>query len=74
MYQGLLFLERMTFRSADVVITTNESHKRIAQERGGLAPEDVFVVRSGPDLGRFEVHEPDPAWKNGKRFLLVVPR
>ena len=50
MYQGLLFLERMTFRSADVVITTNESHKRIAQERGGLAPENVFVVRSGPDL------------------------
>jgi glycosyltransferase involved in cell wall biosynthesis len=71
MYQGLLFLERMTFRSADVVITTNESHKRIAQERGGLAPEDVFVIRSGPDLGRFEVHEPDPAWKKGKRFLLA---
>jgi glycosyltransferase involved in cell wall biosynthesis len=71
MYQGLLFLERMTFRSADVVITTNESHKRIAQARGGLAPEDVFVVRSGPDLGRFEVHEPDRAWKRGKRFLLV---
>jgi glycosyltransferase involved in cell wall biosynthesis len=71
MYKGLLFLERMTFKSADVVITTNESHKRIAQERGGLAPENVFVVRSGPDLGRFEVHEPDPAWKKGKRFLLV---
>jgi glycosyltransferase involved in cell wall biosynthesis len=71
MYKGLLFLERMTFKSADVVITTNESHKRIAQERGGLAPENVFVVRSGPDLGRFEVHEPDPAWRKGKRFLLV---
>jgi glycosyltransferase involved in cell wall biosynthesis len=71
MYKGLLFLERMTFRSADVVITTNESHKRIAQERGGLAPDDVFVVRSGPDLGRFEVHAPDPTWKKGKRFLLV---
>ena len=71
MYTGLLFLERMTFRSADVVITTNESHKRIAQERGGLAPENVFVVRSGPDLARFKVHEPDPKWKKGKRFLLV---
>ena len=71
MYKGLLFLERMTFRSADLMITTNESHKRIAQERGGLAPEHVFVVRSGPDLGRFEVHEPDPTWKKGKRFLLV---
>jgi glycosyltransferase involved in cell wall biosynthesis len=71
MYQGLLLLERMTFRSADVVITTNESHKRIAEERGGLAPENVFVVRSGPDLGRFQVYEPDPRWRKGKRFLLV---
>ena len=66
MYRGLLFLERMTFRSADVVITTNESHKRIALERGGLAPEDVFIVRSGPDLDRFKVYEPDPSWKQGK--------
>jgi glycosyltransferase involved in cell wall biosynthesis len=71
MYRGLLFLERMTFRTADVVITTNESHKRIAQTRGGLLPKDVFVVRSGPDLGRFKVLEPEPAWKRGKPFLLV---
>jgi glycosyltransferase involved in cell wall biosynthesis len=71
MYQGLLFLERMTFKAADVVITTNESHKRIAQERGGVTPENVFVVRSGPDLGRFRVYDPDPGWKRGKPFLLV---
>jgi glycosyltransferase involved in cell wall biosynthesis len=71
MYRGLLFLERMTFRSADLVITTNESHKRIAQERGGVLPEHVFVVRSGPDLARFTRHAPDATWKAGKRFLLV---
>jgi glycosyltransferase involved in cell wall biosynthesis len=71
LYQGLLFLERMTFRAAEVVITTNESHKRIAQARGGLAPEDVFVVRSGPDLARFRIYDPDLRWKSGKRFLLV---
>ncbi len=71
MYRGLLFLERLTFKSADVVITTNESHKRIAQARGGLAAKDVFVVRSGPDLARFRAFDPDPAWKRGKSFLLV---
>ena len=71
MYQGLLFLERLTFRSADVVITTNDSHKRIAERRGGLAPADVFVVRSGPDLARFRTCDPDPSWKRGKPFLLV---
>ena len=40
-------------RSADVVISTNESYRRIAIERGGVAPENVFVVRNGPDLDRF---------------------
>ncbi len=71
MYRGLLFLERMTFRTADVVITTNESHKKIAQDRGGMAADDVYVVRSGPDVSRFKVYDPDPSWKNGKPFALV---
>jgi glycosyltransferase involved in cell wall biosynthesis len=71
MYRGLLFLERMTFKTADVVITTNESHKRIAVERGDLDPDDVFIVRSGPDLDRFKVYDPDPSWKKGKPLALV---
>ena len=71
MYRGLLFLERMTFRTADVVITTNESHKAIAVQRGGLAPEEVYVVRSGPDLDRFKVYKPDSSWKQGKASLIV---
>lgn len=71
MYRGLLFLERMTFRTADIVITTNESHKRIALQRGGVAPENVFIVRSGPDLDRFKTYDPDPSWRKGKTFLLT---
>jgi len=71
MYRGLLFLERMSFRTADVVITTNESHKRIAVARGGMDPSQVLVVRSGPDVERFKVYEPDPDWKSGKQHLLV---
>jgi len=68
---GLRWLERMTFKVADVVVTTNESHKRIAIERGGVDPADVYVVRSGPDLQRLTVHPPDPSWRQGKRHLLV---
>jgi glycosyltransferase involved in cell wall biosynthesis len=71
MVAGLRFLERMTFRVADLVVTTNDSHKRIAVERGGLDPDDVFVVRSGPDLTRLTVYPPDPGWRRGKRHLLV---
>ena len=71
MYNGLLFLERMTFKTAEVVITTNESHKKIAQDRGSLRAEDVYVVRSGPDTSRFQVYDPDPSWKDDKSFMIV---
>jgi glycosyltransferase involved in cell wall biosynthesis len=70
-YRLLGALERLTFRSADVVISTNESFRRIAIERGGKRPEDVFVVRNGPDLSRFELAEPDPSLKRDKRYLLA---
>jgi len=48
-FNGLLWLESMTYRTAQQVISTNESYKRIAIERGHRRPEDVTVVRSGPD-------------------------
>jgi glycosyltransferase involved in cell wall biosynthesis len=71
LYRGLLFLERRTFNVADVVIAPNESHKEIAVTRGLRSPDDVFVVRSGPALSRLRRFAPDPAWRNGKRHLLV---
>lgn len=70
-YRTLRGLERVSFRTADVVISTNESFRRIAIERGGKRPEDVFVVRNGPDLSRFRPVAPDPALKRGKRYLLA---
>ncbi len=48
-----LMLERLTFQTADVVISTNQSYRRIALQRGGKHPERVFVVRSGPDLTKW---------------------
>ena len=71
LFGGLMFLEQMTFRTADVVITTNESHKQVALERGRMSPENVFIVRSGPDLKRLTCHPPDAAWKKGKTHMLV---
>ena len=44
----LLWLERMQFRTADMVISTNESYRQVALGRGGKRPDEVFVVRSGP--------------------------
>ena len=54
-------LERIAFRMADVVICTNGSYAAVATGRGGRDPQDVFVVRNGPDLERFTPVAPDPA-------------
>ncbi len=62
--------ERLTFASARVSIATNESYRKIAIERGGMAPEDVFVVRSGPDLSRLQHLPPNPAWRNGRKYMV----
>jgi glycosyltransferase involved in cell wall biosynthesis len=70
LYRGVVALERLTYRMADVVIATNDSYRRAALERGRKAPERVFVVRSAPDLSRFTGGVADPALKRGKENLL----
>jgi glycosyltransferase involved in cell wall biosynthesis len=69
-YRLLLRLERWTFRCANISIATNESYRRIAIERGGMDPDRVFVVRSGPSLERLTVLPPDERLKKGRRFLV----
>jgi glycosyltransferase involved in cell wall biosynthesis len=64
-------LERVTFGLADVVISTNDSYRAIALTRGRKRPEDVFVVRSAPDLARFRPGKLDERLKRGKRFLIA---
>ncbi len=61
--------ERLTFRVADAVISTNESYRRVAIERGKVAPDRVAVVRSAPDLTRFVRREPDACLRRGRDHL-----
>jgi glycosyltransferase involved in cell wall biosynthesis len=70
-HRALLAIERHAMRSADVVISTNESYRRLALARGGVDPANSFVVRNGPDLERFTPLPPDPELRGGKRFLLA---
>jgi glycosyltransferase involved in cell wall biosynthesis len=69
-YRLMVMFERLTFRTADVSIATNESYKRIAIERGGMDPSRVFVVRSGPKLDRLRIVPPVAELKRGRRFLV----
>lgn len=63
-------LESLTYKTASVVIATNESYRALAISRGGLDPEDVFVVRNGPDLETFRPVPPLPELKYGKTYLV----
>jgi glycosyltransferase involved in cell wall biosynthesis len=71
LYRLLLWLERRSFRAARTVITTNDSHKKVAIERGSRSADDIFVVRSGPDLSRFRTYPRDERYTRGKPHLLV---
>jgi glycosyltransferase involved in cell wall biosynthesis len=69
-YWLLLLLEKLTYYSSTAVIATNESYKELAVNRGRVDPNDVFVVRNGPDLATFKPVAPNPALKYGKRYLV----
>jgi glycosyltransferase involved in cell wall biosynthesis len=69
-YRVLCGFERATYRTADVVIATNESYREVALSRGRKRPEQVFVVRSAPTLERFRQVPPDPRIKREKPYLL----
>jgi len=69
-WKAMCLLERLTFRFADVSIATNNSYRRIAIERGGMPPERVFVVRSGPSLERLKIVPAQENLKQGKKYLV----
>jgi glycosyltransferase involved in cell wall biosynthesis len=70
-YRALRLCERLSFLTADVVLATNESYRQIALERGRKRPEEVFVVRNGPDPEQFQPREPDQSLKRGRPYLIA---
>lgn len=69
--RGLLLLEKLTFKTADVVISTNESYKQIAIKRGNIKEENIFIVRSGPSTQRLKILPPDVELKHGKEYMVT---
>jgi glycosyltransferase involved in cell wall biosynthesis len=67
--KALLFLERCTYRTADRVMSTNESYRRNAIERGHVDPARVSVVRSGPDPDLMRRGEARPELRRGRAHL-----
>ncbi|CCK81809.1 glycosyltransferase [Desulfobacula toluolica] len=69
-YKLMLLWEKLTFQVADISIATNESYRTIAIKRGGMKPENVYIVRSGPDLKRTKKTPVNDKWKSGRKFLV----
>jgi glycosyltransferase involved in cell wall biosynthesis len=70
-HRALLLAERATYALSAHVISTNESYRRVALDRGRKRPEDVTVVRTGPDPERMRRGERDPELLRGYEYLLV---
>jgi glycosyltransferase involved in cell wall biosynthesis len=69
-YKMQVWLERMSYRHSEVVMVTNRSYRDLAINRGGVSPENVFIVRNGPDAKTFKALPPNPALKYGKTYLI----
>jgi glycosyltransferase involved in cell wall biosynthesis len=69
-YKAMLWFERLTFKTANYSIATNESYKKIAIERGNMSSEKVQVVRSGPSLERIKIQPPKKQYKKERNFLV----
>jgi glycosyltransferase involved in cell wall biosynthesis len=66
----LALCEKLSLKTANVIIATNESYRAIDITRGGVDPESVFIVRNGPDLRRFKIADPDRALKSRAKTIL----
>jgi glycosyltransferase involved in cell wall biosynthesis len=70
-YLGLRTLERLTHRAADHVIATNDSYRDVAISRSGKKPEDVTVVRTGPDPDKLKRGAEDRESRRGRKHLVA---
>lgn len=71
-YRSLIWLERRTFRTANRIISTNESYRAIAIRRGRRRPDDVIVVRSGPDTTQMRPIYPERPRATGEINLVYL--
>jgi glycosyltransferase involved in cell wall biosynthesis len=69
LYRGLRFLERCTMRSANHVISTNESYRKLVIDRDGVEADRVTVVRTGPDPDKLKAAEAVPSLRRGRPHL-----
>jgi glycosyltransferase involved in cell wall biosynthesis len=71
LHKTLLFLERRSYSAADLVISTNQSYRDIARQRGGVPDSRSAIVRNGVDIRTFRRRNARPELKGGFEFMAV---
>lgn len=62
--------EKGSLKLADITIATNESYRAIQIERGKVKPENIFVVRNGPNLRRVAYRTPSGRLRSMNKTIL----
>ena len=70
LHRILLLAERLTIKSADIVISANETFRNIAITRCGKSPQDVITVYSVPDRMQIKRLLPNQELRKGARVVL----
>lgn len=68
-YRLLLALQKLSYRTADLVISTNESYRQIAKERGNVPDERQAIVRNGVDIHKWHRGKSRVELKRGFTYL-----
>lgn len=71
MIRIMLWLERCSYKTADISMTVNESVKAIAVSRGKMDANDVFIVRCAPDTDRFKPVPAREELRCGRKHLVT---
>jgi glycosyltransferase involved in cell wall biosynthesis len=69
--QIIIWLENLSCKVADHVITTNQSYMEVEITRAGIPAEKITIVRNGPDLRRVRSLEPDPGLRKKAEIIIV---
>jgi glycosyltransferase involved in cell wall biosynthesis len=69
-YRLLLAFEWLTFKSSNLVISSNETFRELAMTRGGKAADKVVTVYSFPDKINIFRTEPNQALRKGRKFVI----
>ena len=62
--------EKGSLKLADVAIATNESYRAIQIARGKVNPENIYVVRNGPNLRRVAYRTPTKRLREMNKTIL----